>query len=215
MKDLHSQVIKEYFLKKYSFNFLKIQESTIKRPDFEVIEDNKRLFVAELKTMEDIELSAQNGYYLNEDTEWFSRIDNSPARVARKIKESHKQLKEFDCLKVIIFFNRDTLDYLDLFAALTGSLPFKNNKNGKISLKHWYKNISEGDIKSIKKEIDLYIWVDALNLDKRGSEDFFIPMSLDGQRLKDIFLSRHIFNTIKIKENVSIKDSGGENFETP
>lgn len=113
------------------------------------------------------------------DTGWYSKKDSSPSRVAKKIKDAYLQLKQYDCAKAVILYNRDNLDVLDLYSAHTGSIPFKDEATGEVTFYPWWKKISKVEIKEIKTEIDLYIWIDKIDAD--SSEIFIQPLTDKGR----------------------------------
>jgi len=135
------EFIKSLFEKKFKGILLKkIPESkkeTEKTADFEVIFNNEIIAIAELKKLVDVEPCEDNGYKKGKVIgEWWRNGNLDPRKIARKIKESIKQLSSYNHPKIIILLNEsfiiDESDYLQT------------------------KNIKD---KNKKSKIDLYIWV--------------------------------------------------------
>ena len=153
--------IQDLFNKKFGIKLIKIKESSDKSPDFEFINNETRVFVCELKDIQYAERTSENGWsisYYNSIKE-ATRIDNSVSRVAQKIYDGHKQLVSYSEPKVLIILNSEPLvDIKDLVEAYDGYHSYGNEDFG-------YNNvcsakISNGRIKSVKQNIDLYIWID-------------------------------------------------------
>jgi hypothetical protein len=87
------------------------------------------------------------------------RADNAVSRVADKIHQAYRQLKNFPPPRVLILLNHDSLvDVKDLEEAFTGEQVYANAVLSYVNTVS--KKIAEGKIKEEKGEIDLYIWID-------------------------------------------------------
>jgi len=157
------EYIKKLFFDKFGIVLNKIPESNQKRtPDFEFAEKGLIQFVCELKTLECVEPSEETGYKKgDEEGEFWRDGDAAAKKIAHIIlDDAHEQLTNYDCPRVLIFLNKNfDIDWQDYVKAIHGYLPFVDQRGRKTKL-HWWHRISDGKIKKIKKDIDLYIWID-------------------------------------------------------
>ena len=146
---------------RYGVALQKVPESTSKTPDFEFCVNGERLFIAELKTLDDCEPSAERGWIVSQEhigVKKAHRKDNSVARVASRIHEAYKQLCNYPVPKVLILLNKDMLDVGDLEEAFTGQMVYGDLTQSYVNTAS--RKIAEGQIKDEKDKIDLYIWID-------------------------------------------------------
>ncbi|MHB8131605.1 MAG: hypothetical protein ACYDEX_21700 [Mobilitalea sp.] len=158
--------VKELFHDLFSLDFEKIKETNDKTPDFNIKFNRSIIAVAELKSFISEKPSEDNGWIKNKDG-IFQKVsdDNGPARVARKIKEAFKQLKNYPNPKVLVFLNKEPfLDYIDLHECYYGFLGYGSKEE--LYRNDVSKKIAEGDIKDIKNKIDIYIWIDRIHKNK-------------------------------------------------
>lgn len=140
----------------------RIPESDVRTPDYELQLDGSRVAVAEVKTLSYAPRTEANGFKIttHEHGDWYERSDNSPARVGRCIYDAWKQLSGHSLPKILIFVNEEIgMDVLDLQEAVEGFLIYGTKETG------YFKNvrsrrIAEGDIKAIRWQIDLYVWIE-------------------------------------------------------
>ena len=141
----------------------KIRESNKTTPDFTFVRDGQRVFVAELKEIERYAASEDRGWTIPKpgDTHYpfAHRTDNAVSRVADKIHQAYRQLRDFPPPRVLILLNHDSrVDMKDLEEAFTGEQVYGNAAFSYVN--RISKKITEGKIKEEKGKIDLYIWID-------------------------------------------------------
>jgi hypothetical protein len=142
---------------------MKIQEANERAPDFELVRDGECVFMAELKDIERYPASEDRGWTVPKPGDMYypfaHRTDNAVSRVADKIHQAYRQLKDFPLPRVLILLNHDSLvDVKDLEEAFTGDQVYGNAVFSYVNTIS--KKISEGKIKEEKGKIDLYIWID-------------------------------------------------------
>ena len=159
MKDIkEKEIIKELFKERFGLVLSDVEESQVKSPDFEFLEEGKRRFVAELKTIISVPPSEETGYEKTSTGSWM-RKDNSPSRISRLIDNAYKQLKDYPEPKVLIFFDKTGgLGIFDLETALTEKMDFKGPDGSIKTFLTPHKNALE--INEAKNTIDLYVWVE-------------------------------------------------------
>jgi len=87
------------------------------------------------------------------------RTDNAVSRVADKIHQAYRQLKDYPPPRALILLNHDSLvDVKDLEEAFTGEQVYANAVFSYVNTVS--KKIAHGKIKEEKGKIDLYIWID-------------------------------------------------------
>ncbi|MDY6912626.1 MAG: hypothetical protein SVM79_09740 [Chloroflexota bacterium] len=190
----NEQYVKELFWVRYHIDLLKIEEGTRKTPDFEYVENGKRVFVCEVKNVNHNWPSEKSGWKSTgqiDGTTFWERADNAPNRIAKKIDEAYDQLDRYTEPKILILINEDgSVDINDLNEAYDGHLIYANES-------HACKNtvsrrIAEGRIKHKKNKIDLYIWIDkgdnddakfrfTSHLGKKIAEDYFKKRDLSAR----------------------------------
>jgi len=149
--------------RRFGVHLTKIQEKNETAPDFTLVRDEQRLFVAELKDIERYPASADRGWTIPKPGDmhypFAHRTDNAVSRVADKIHQAYHQLKDFPPPRVLILLNHDSLvDVKDLEEAFTGEQVYANAVFSYVNTVS--KKIAEGKIKEEKGKIDLYIWID-------------------------------------------------------
>jgi hypothetical protein len=181
--------IAQIFQSRYGINLLKIDEQGWKEgatPDFEFMDQGKRVFICELKDFRNIKPSEKDGWKITNHPNGSveaSRISNATNRISYAIEEAHRQLKNWSEPKVLIFLNYSPyLSVEDLEEVYRGYrvLGVENNVT---YLDVYARRASEGQIKMKKGEIDLYIWIDTIN----GKE---LVVSSDGIQKEDKFYFR-------------------------
>jgi hypothetical protein len=181
MKSRANNFVSALFTKRFGITLTPITEANPKTPDFEFCLSNNRIFVCEVKEFEYYTLGPPDG-------EIHSRIDNGPARVGRDIKKAYAQLKQYECLKVLaLLCNTPFLDVKDLEEAFNGYMIYGNQHFSYIN--EVSKKIAEGDIKEIKKDIDLYIWIDAFQKSIDKAKVFFRYPSQTGFSLSQKYFA--------------------------
>jgi hypothetical protein len=131
---------------------------SVKTPDYEMMSEERRAAVVEVKQLGRVPRTAENGWRLDESTGFSTRTDNGAARVGAAIHRAYKQLSRFAEPKVLVFVNDDSMDFLDLREALQGYLLYGTDEVG------FFRNdagrrVSEGTIREEKLTIDLYVWI--------------------------------------------------------
>jgi len=160
------KLIQRIFQSRFGIALTKIDELHGKKgrtSDFEHVREGQRVFVCELKDFEDVPLLKKPGRTIIHHPDGFVETfgkDNSLDRVGRHIRKAHKQLSKYSEPKVLIFLNYTrSLDVTDLEEAFRG-FRIMAVENDTQYVNVYARRVAEGDIKEIKKEIDLYIWVD-------------------------------------------------------
>ena len=149
--------------RRFGVHLTKIQENNKITPDFILVHDEQRAFVAELKDLERHPASPDRAWTIPKPDDmhypFAHRTDNAVSRVADKIHQAYRQLKNFPPPRVLILLNHDSLvDVKDLEEAFTGEQVYANavfSYSNTVS-----KKIAQGKIKEEKEGIDLYIWID-------------------------------------------------------
>lgn len=150
----------------HSVHLRKIPESTIegrRTADYELMSCEDRLAVVEVKNLRPSDETEANGWTVDERDNGIrvaTRRDNAPHRVGRLIRESWKQLCEEDVVRILAIVNDDPfVDHMDLFEAYNGFLRYGNS--GGVGYRNVASSrVANGDIRSIKSKIDLYVWLD-------------------------------------------------------
>lgn len=154
--------VMRYLDTEYGIQLRKIPESNSKSPDFELVNGETRALVLEVKEVEDVPVSAATGWTIREVgfgiTE-AERQNNCVSRVAKKICDAVKQLKQYREPKGLVFFNTDhRVQVRHLNEAYCGEQVYSN---GELAYRNVAsKRISEGRLKHVKNEIDFFIWID-------------------------------------------------------
>jgi hypothetical protein len=171
----------DYLASEYKVVLQKIPESFLKSPDYELVQDGVRQFVAELKTLEYCEPTPERGWTVHADElgiRHATRQDNSVARVARNIHDAYKQLRTYPQPKVLILLNEDGFpDVRDLEEVYRGEMVYGNSDFSYVNTTS--RKIAQGMIKHEKCRIDLYIWVDR----KQTVKTFFRSVTTAGRDL--------------------------------
>lgn len=143
-------------------NCKKIPESNSKTPDFKIYKEKEQIALCEVKAIE-------YGSFLNQANPSnspffiFGGKDSTFNRLSDDIKKAAKQFKSYDpnhqLPRILVFVNYETsCDIEDFLSVYTGNFHATDG-----SMHPIYKKISEGRIKELKKEIDVYIWLNRPN----------------------------------------------------
>jgi len=167
-----------------STSFTKKERQKSKTPDFKVYSKGKFQFYCEVKTI--IEDSWRGGA---RNDPIFNRLTN----------DIHEAIKQFDSVNaklcypnVLVFVNHDEMCRIDdLISIITGDFFADNGKRYPI-----YRQFSNGRIKSEKKRIHLFIWVDGAKpprfLFNQERREFYIHLcalfNKDPEKIKKIAL---------------------------
>jgi len=158
----------QLFRSRYQIELEKIDEhggQEGKTADFEFREKNQSIFVCELKDLRKIKPSKETGWKVREHSnvfKSFSRISNTIGRISDAIYTSHKQLENYDVPKVLILLNYShNLGVNDLEETFRGYRILEVDSDG-AHIDGYAKRASEGKIKNVKMNIDLYVWVDVV-----------------------------------------------------
>ncbi len=159
----------QIFQSRYGIKLLKIDEQGGKKgatPDFEFFDQDKRIFVCELKDFRNIKPSEKDGWKVVKHTDDFveaSRISNATNRISYAIDKAYKQLIKWNEPRVLILLNYSPyLSVHDLEEVYRGYRVL-TTENNVTYLDIYVRRASEGQIKMKKGEIDLYIWIDTIN----------------------------------------------------
>lgn len=145
-----------------------VPRQTTKTPDFELVESGKQILVAEMKTITIAPRTAEAGWTVrhvgNGITE-STRDDNGPSRVGHVIYKAWKQLRGYDCAKVVILLNEEGLvDVHDLVEACTGQHIYSNGHFTYVNASSM--RIANGDLAKALSELDLFIFIDKVRESK-------------------------------------------------
>jgi hypothetical protein len=116
-----------------------------------------------LKNFQNTRPSEETGWNIKKHSDTFisfSRISNAVNRVSDAIYHAHKQLEHYDTLKALIILNQNwNLGVDNLDEAIKGYRVLGVDDEG-VHIDNYAKRASQGKIKNIKMNIDLYIWID-------------------------------------------------------
>lgn len=199
---LSEKHILQLFQSRYQIHLEKIDErggEKGKTPDFEYRENGKQVFVCELKNFQNLRPSEKTGWKIKKHSDTFtsfSRISNAIHRVSDAIHHAHKQLEHYDTLKVLIILNQNwKLGVDNLEETIKGYRVLGMDDEGTL-IDNYAKRASEGKIKNIKMNIDLYVWIDSFTkYDADISEDttldkvYFRYTTKQGQNIMQKYFS--------------------------
>jgi hypothetical protein len=161
MSKYSERFLQDLFQETYGIKLLKIKESDNKSPDFEFIDNGKWIFMCELKTIERVRTKQAGWKIINTNSDGIQErtSEKDPTnRISRLIYSAYKQLQSYEEPKVIVFLNKEPLiDVRDLDDTFIG-YRFLFKSFGSI-INQSFKRVSNGNIKTIKYKIDLYIWI--------------------------------------------------------
>lgn len=186
------QYVQELFRQRYSIDLRKIPTSKkqgVKTVDFEYIVNGQRVFVCELKEFQRVEPSESTGWKITrhpDGTEEATRKSNALNRIIGHIERAYPQLEKYPEPKVLIFLNNaeilDIGDFEEVFRGFVHLFDDGNIRYINVTAKKLEKNIRE-----FKTKIDLYIWIDPLELSFEGSkyqaETFFETTTEIGRKI--------------------------------
>lgn len=159
--EIGNDFVKEYFLQEFGIKCKKVKANNGhngKTPDFLLSKNDEIFAVCEVKNLE---LNPNDGTW-EICGEVKEKETISGTKITSKIKLAYEQLRLFDLPKVLVFVDFWT-DHI-------------------ASLEYILKN--EQSISTIKKEIDLYIWIDKGNM-MRKDKIYFHYFTGDGRFLCD------------------------------
>lgn len=139
----------------------KLPERVAPTADFELIREGKVVAVAELKTFDprdaaEVELDCH-------DDDLIAGVlgnDNGTERVGNAINKGARQLRGYECPKVLVLLNFDEcMDESDLVAAYRGELNYIGS-DGRTTIDRSAARVAEGRIREKKKLLDVFLWVD-------------------------------------------------------
>jgi hypothetical protein len=117
--------------------------------------------VCELKTIERVRTEQAGWKIINTNSDGTQELTRESApsnRIARLIYNAYKQLQSYEEPKVLVFLNEEPLvDVLDLDDTFNG-YRFLFKSFGSI-VNQSFIRVANGNIKTIKYKIDLYIWI--------------------------------------------------------
>ncbi len=136
----------------------KIPKSNFKTPDFKVYKENRQVALCEVKAVEYCSFLNQANKN-NSQAFIFGGKDSTFNRLSDDMKKAAKQFKSYDpnhqFPRILTFVNYETsCDIEDFESTYTGNFYATDG-----SIHPIYKKISEGRISDLKKEIDVYIWL--------------------------------------------------------
>ena len=188
------ETIKILFQDRFNIKLLDIKEisnpESLTSPDFKFIKDGKTIFIAELKTFIQTRPTENEPLGYKRVGKFWEKSDNTPSKVAGRIKKAYSQLERYKKFpKIIMFLNESIdVDHIDLKSALTGKISFYDD-NSNEEILELYEHISNGEINKIKSGIDLYIWIDAPSYMSRPDFEikFFYTNKIGECIIKDYF----------------------------
>jgi len=152
--------VRELLARHFNVVVRKLPEDSIKTADYELLAEDERAAVLEVKQLQSTPRTAKNGWKVIERDGvcHAQREDNAPRRVSDVIRAASKQLRGYAEPKILIFLNDEPLaDVLDLDEAYNGFLDYGDDLYG-------YTNMASARIADrilkAKKLIDLYVWID-------------------------------------------------------
>jgi hypothetical protein len=162
---------------KYDIQLLRIPENKGREgrtSDYEYIQAEKRVFVCERRRFEDVPISEDTGFkrlYSQGKLIGWGKKDNATRRIRDAIIDKHGQLFKYAEPRILALMNYSPIMGFDnLVETYRGyrDLPETNGSVFRDSYASW---ASEGKIKFIKEQIDLYMWIDMpFNKDKAHLE---------------------------------------------
>jgi len=187
--------VHDLFLNQYRIPLIKMDDFDGrygKEPDFEYCENNKRIFVCELKEYETINPSEKDGWEITHHPDGSvesTRNNIAPSKISWNILCAYDQLKKYSEPKILIFLNHyPGYDIRDLEETYRG---FSEYVIGDRKIKDvYYKQASES-VKEEKTKIDLYIWIDASdkNMSLERDEIYLRTVTVIGQEIAKKYFS--------------------------
>lgn len=155
--------VRAVLLERFEAKLRRLPEGVERTPDYELLAQDARAAVVEVKTVELPPRTAENGWDVTPQGEHMweaTRTDNAPQRVGAGIHSAAGQLSRFDDPKILVFLNHDPLvDVLDLEEAVQGYQPYGTEETGYL-INTASKRIAEGRIRHERWLIDLYVWIE-------------------------------------------------------
>ncbi|MFH0712781.1 MAG: hypothetical protein V2A55_02950 [Candidatus Jorgensenbacteria bacterium] len=172
------KIAQDLLEERFGVNLMNIKESENKTPDFFIYKNGKRVAVCEVKDLEYVEPSPKTGWKRKKENYFWTRPDNTPLKVRKKIYEAQKQLKNFNLPKILIFVGFKG-DHIDLLQAIRGYAIYSDSDGNKTNLYDGREDTSKR-IRPIINNINLYIWINP-----RKQDAFFIP---ENQLKRNLFI---------------------------
>jgi len=200
----HEKHFQELFYLRYGIKLKKIDEEggiNGRTADFELIIDNHRIFVCELKEFVDVPLSEEYGFKVTttpKGTKIARKKHNATNRISNAIEEAYEQLSKYSEPKILALLNFSRFMGVEDLEETYKGYRVLGVENGITLLDVYARRASEGKIKDLKKAIDLYIWIDASRTkDATLQEDkiFFRKVTDKGKKIK-----REFFNKLNTME---------------
>lgn len=139
------------------------EEEDVRTPDYELLDGDARVAVAEVKTLQHVPRTEATGWRVerHDPYRWSAtRDDNSPSRVSDHIRTAAKQLRRYEEPRILAFLNQEPMmDVHDLEEAVQGFLPYGNDEIGYF-LNAASMRIAEGRIREDRWLVDLYVWIE-------------------------------------------------------
>lgn len=189
------QYVRDLFEGRYRVSLKKIDDNDGKNgqePDFEYLENEKRIFVCELKEYETINPSEEAGWekiHHPDGAIGFTRTSRAPDKIKKSIYKAYQQLKKYAEPKILIFLNHyPGLNVKDLEETFTGFSEYKIG--GRRVVDNYYRRASERVIEE-KSKIDLYIWIDTPDKNSSLESDniYMRTVTNIGQKLAEAYFS--------------------------
>lgn len=158
--ELEETYVRALFEKRYRVALQKVPRCDTPTYDFDLIGDGVAVAALEVKAIKPVEHTTETGWTKTKLGFW-TRVDNSPQRLADDIHKAWKQLQGSPLPKILTFVNEDGLDVMDMEDAFHGGLYYGNKETG-----HYYFNPASGQRAAVKRiadeksKIDLYVWID-------------------------------------------------------
>lgn len=148
---------------RFGVHLRKLPEGDVPTADYELLADDVRAAVVEVKTVERTARTEANGWTVTQvgpATTHYTRKDNAPGRIATRTHDAATQLLRYTEPKILVFVNEESFaDVLDLHEAIQGYLRYGTDETGYI-VNIASTRIAEGRIRDERWRIDLYVWID-------------------------------------------------------
>lgn len=183
--------VRAVLFEQFGVELRRLREGTERMPDYELLAQDDRAAILEVKTVELTPRTPENGWNVTPQGEHMweaTRRDNAPQRVGGLIHSAAGQLSRFPDPKILVFLNHESLvDVLDLEEAVQGYQPYGTEETGYL-INTASKRIAEGRIREERWLIDLYVWIEP----PKGPRMVFpvgpSPKTLEAEREATVFL---------------------------
>lgn len=159
--DAAEKHVQQLFRELFCLALVRAPEQNVPTADFEILEDARRVAAVELKTFHFGDCSEVSLDATDEDlVTGVLAVDNGVERVGNAINKAARQLRGYECSKVLVLLNLDeTMDVSDLNLAYRGWASFVND-DGSRSIDRSAARIANGRIMKKKRLIDVFVWID-------------------------------------------------------